>query len=364
MSITPRMARVGKWCAARAVVAVGGLLLMAPASAQASPIDVTPPVINGALEVGATLTASTGTWRDPSAPIVRYEYAWLRCLQYVCTFIDGANSPKLTLTPSLSGLEVVVSVTAIDALGEVESAESEQTDLITYTGPRYSIAESVSGSGFVRGFAGGIAGSSLGCPGQCGDSPYLPGTDVELIAEPDRGATFLGWGGACSGTTPTCSLTASSDTSVSARFTSLPVPIPPEVSSGEGASGSDAGVGAPALVAAPALGGEEATGPPGVQAPARLVSLHARRGRVEAVAACERASSCRLSLAILSGRRTLARHAFTVPAWRSVGMTLALDSAGARLLARHHRLPVAARLALRAGGRWATVASRRLTVTS
>ncbi len=326
------------------------------------PINVTPPVISGALEVGATLTASTGTWRDPSAPIVRYEYAWLRCLQYVCTFLEGANSPKLALTPSLDGEEVEVVVIAIDELGEDESAASEQTFLITYEGPRYPVSEAVTGSGIVRGFAGGRADSTLLCASQCESYHYMPGTSIELIAEPDLGATFLGWGGACSGTTPTCSFTASSDTSVSARFTSLPVPTPPEGSTGEGASSSTTGVGAPALGAAPALGGEEATGPPGVQAPALLVSLRARRGHVEAVVACERAGACRLSLAVLSGRRTVARHAFTVPAWTSVDVSLALDSAGARLLARHHRLPVTARLALSAGGRWATVASRRLTL--
>jgi hypothetical protein len=92
------------------------------------------------------------------------------------------------------------------------------------------------------------------------------------------------------------------------------------------------------------------------------VSLRARHGHIEAVAACERASSCRLSLAVLSGRRTLERHAFTVPAWSSVSVTLALDGAGVRLLAHHRHLPVTARLALSSGGRWATVASRRLAL--
>ncbi len=332
----------------------GAVALLAAPSAQAMPINVTPPAVSGTVEVGATLTASTGTWADRSAPIVRYEYSWLRCLQYVCTFIEGANSPKLTITPSLDGQEVEVVVVAIDELGEAESAASEQTFLVTYNGPRYPIAESVSGSGFVRGFLAGAAESTLLCPSQCGSYPYMPGAAIELIAEPAFGATFLGWGGACSGTTPTCSFTVGAGMSVSARFTSLLAPTPPEDSSGEGAPASTAG--------APALGGE-AAGPPGGRAPARLVSLRARRGRVDAVAACERASACHLSLAVLSGRRTLARHAFVVPVWSSVGVTLALDGAGARLLARHHRLPVTARLALSAGGRWISVGSGHVTLT-
>ena len=210
----------------------------------------------------------------------------------------------------------------------------------------------MSGSGFVRGFLAGAAESTLLCPDQCGSYPYMPGAAIELIAEPAFGATFLGWGGACSGTTPTCSFIA--------RFTSLPAPTPPEGSTRGGAPGSAAG--APALGGVPALGGEAAA-QPGGRAPARLVSLRARHGHVEAVAACERASSCHLSLAVLSGRRTLARHAFVVPAWSSVDVTLALDGAGARLLARHHHLTVTARLALSSGGHRATVGRGRLTLT-
>ncbi len=324
------------------------------------PINVTRPVISGAPEVGATLTASTGAWTDTSAPIVRYEYAWLRCLQYACTFIEGADSRNLTLTPAVEAEQVEVAVIAIDELGEAVAAASEETPVITYNGPRYPIAESVSGSGFVRGFLAGAAEATLLCPDQCGSYPYMPGAAIELVAEPALGATFLGWGGACSGTTPTCSFIVGAGMSVSARFTSLPAPAPPlEVGSGQGASGATSG--APALGGMPALGGEAAD-PRAGRTPARLVSLRARRGHVEAVVACERANACRLSLAVLSGRRTLARHAFAVPAWSSVGVTLALDSAGARLLAHRHRLPVTARLALSAGGRWATVASRRLTL--
>jgi hypothetical protein len=94
------------------------------------------------------------------------------------------------------------------------------------------------------------------------------------------------------------------------------------------------------------------------------VSVHARRGHIEAVAACERASACHLSLAVLSGRRTLARHAFVVPAWSSVDVSLALDRAGARLLARRRRLHATARLTLRLAGSSIAVGSGRLTLTT
>jgi hypothetical protein len=344
--------------AALALACVSAGLLGVPRAAQAHPVDVTPPVIDGTPEVGQTLTASPGSWRDPTSPVISYQYGWMLCLAGECQFDPSATTSYWRLPEEALAEEVAVVVTATDEDGESEAAEAQPTPIITYTGPRYSVAESVTGSGLVRGFAAGRADSTLLCASQCSSYPYVPGTSIELIAEPGLGATFLGWGGACSGTTPTCSFTASADTSVSARFTSLPAP-PLEAGSGQGAPGSTAG--APALGGVPALGGGEAAALPGGRAPARLVSLRARRGRVEAVAACERASACHLSLAVLSGRRTLARHAFTVPAWSSVGVALALDGAGGRLLARR-RLHLTARLALSAGGRWATVASRRLTL--
>ncbi len=346
----------------------GVLLLVAPPRADAAPVNTSPSVISGTLEVGQTLSATTGTWTDTS-PIAEYWYQWQRCMgsgeEEECVNLEGtgAHTSAFTIPWELLGDQIDVVVTAVDEEGEITGASSEETFIITYDGPRYTVSEGVTGSGIVRGFAGGRADSTLLCASQCESYPYVPGTSIELVAEPDLGATFLGWGGgACSGTTPTCSFTASADTSVSVRFTSLPVPTPPlEAGSGQGASGSTSG--APALGWVPALGGE-AAGRPGGRAPARLVSVRARHGHIEAVAACEQASACHLSLAVLSGRRVLARHAFAVPARSSVGVTLALDSADARLLARRHRLPVTARLALSAGGRWATVASRRLTVTS
>ena len=55
----------------------------------------------------------------------------------------------------------------------------------------------------------------------CGDacSAVLPlGTEVPLTAAPDQGAVFLGWGGACQGTAPVCTVTLDENETVSARF--------------------------------------------------------------------------------------------------------------------------------------------------
>lgn len=47
---------------------------------------------------------------------------------------------------------------------------------------------------------------------------YASGTVVTLTAVPDPGQPWVGWGGACSGTATTCSLTMNADKSVTANF--------------------------------------------------------------------------------------------------------------------------------------------------
>jgi hypothetical protein len=58
--------------------------------------------------------------------------------------------------------------------------------------------------------------AGISCPGTCSGA-FAPGEPLTLVAAPDAGATFTGWGGACSGTDP-CVLTPAEDVSVTARF--------------------------------------------------------------------------------------------------------------------------------------------------
>jgi uncharacterized repeat protein (TIGR02543 family) len=78
----------------------------------------------------------------------------------------------------------------------------------------FELTVSVSGAGTVSG--GGITcgnGSSACTAGQSA------GSNVTLTAAPASGATFTGWGGACSGTTITCRVTMNAAKSVTATFT-------------------------------------------------------------------------------------------------------------------------------------------------
>ena len=71
---------------------------------------------------------------------------------------------------------------------------------------------SVSNSGTVTSNIGGI-----NCGIVC-QATYAAGTAVTLTATPPAGKTFASWSGACSGTTPTCTVTMNASLSVKATF--------------------------------------------------------------------------------------------------------------------------------------------------
>ena len=75
---------------------------------------------------------------------------------------------------------------------------------------------------------GAVTSDPIGidCPGDCSQS-YDDGTDVTLMADPDPGSTFAGWGGACSGTATECTVDMTQARSVTATFNTAPAPPPP-----------------------------------------------------------------------------------------------------------------------------------------
>jgi List-Bact-rpt repeat protein len=58
---------------------------------------------------------------------------------------------------------------------------------------------------------------AIDCGSNC-SAKFIQGTLVTLTATPPAGKTFASWSGACSGTSPTCSLNITKDTSVQANF--------------------------------------------------------------------------------------------------------------------------------------------------
>ncbi len=64
---------------------------------------------------------------------------------------------------------------------------------------------------------GTVNGGGINCPSTCSATEPL-NSSVTLTATPDDGYVFSTWGGACSGTSPTCTFTMTADTNVTATF--------------------------------------------------------------------------------------------------------------------------------------------------
>jgi hypothetical protein len=63
--------------------------------------------------------------------------------------------------------------------------------------------------------------AGINCPTAC-TADYAAGTQVTLTPRAGSGATFAGWGGACTGQGPTCVLTMAATTNVTATFAVVP----------------------------------------------------------------------------------------------------------------------------------------------
>lgn len=61
-------------------------------------------------------------------------------------------------------------------------------------------------------------GAPADCSGAVCGATYAAGTRVTLTATPATGSTFTGWGGECSGPSPTCVVTMSRSRDVIAHF--------------------------------------------------------------------------------------------------------------------------------------------------
>ncbi len=147
---SPQMAGLsvsgGELDAAAAVAMAGG---DAP---YAAPGNRSLPQVSGSAAVGATLTASSGSWsRQPSS----YSYQWQRCLLATCLSIPGATTASYTVTSSDTGVSFDVVVTAGNAAGS-----SQAVSAITPTV--------------------GLAGSSGSSP----STPQNPGSPGTALAPP------------------------------------------------------------------------------------------------------------------------------------------------------------------------------------
>jgi uncharacterized repeat protein (TIGR02543 family) len=108
-------------------------------------------------------------------------------------------------------------------------ADRSVTASFTQSATTHVLSVSVTGNGTVTG--GGIACTSAGGSGCSANE--TAGSDVTLTATPGSDSSFNGWGGACAGTSTTCTVSMTDDKSVTAAFsggTGLTVPLTVSVS--------------------------------------------------------------------------------------------------------------------------------------
>jgi hypothetical protein len=139
----------------------------------------------------------------------------VRCSGACSSTVNTGTAITLTASPAsgvafggwsgaCAGTEIVCTVT-------VNSAASVTATFVQ----AFTLSVARSGKGTVTsapdGIGCGVKGGS--CSGKFGQ-----GTSVTLTAVPDAGSVWTGWGGACSGTSLTCAVTVSANTSVQANF--------------------------------------------------------------------------------------------------------------------------------------------------
>jgi hypothetical protein len=83
--------------------------------------------------------------------------------------------------------------------------------------PVYTLSIGRGGNGTVTGTPQGAFNTSIACGSNC-SAKFPQGTSVTLMATPSAGLNFVNWTGACSGTTPTCTVSIAKDTQVQANF--------------------------------------------------------------------------------------------------------------------------------------------------
>ena len=128
--------------------------------------------------------------------------------------------------------------------------------------------------------------------GQTCTATFNSGTQVTLTATPVANESFTSWGGACSGTKPTCTLTLNSNQSASATFTA--VQAPPTLTVTNAGTGTGMVTSAPTGINCP--GTCSTSFPPGTQVTLTATAASGSSFAGWSVSSCGMTSTCTVTL--------------------------------------------------------------------
>jgi hypothetical protein len=170
-----------------------------------------PATISGTLATSATVGAAY-SFMPTSANAASFTYTGT--LPPGLTF--DTSTGAISGAPTSVGTYSDIVITTTNIAGSVSLPAFTITVALPMPGT-LTVAISGTGGGSVHSSPVGISCTS---GDTCSPATFQPGTEVELIAVPDRLSTFTSWNGACVGTP--CAVTVGSEKSVDATFTLAP----------------------------------------------------------------------------------------------------------------------------------------------
>ncbi len=199
-------------------------VLLLIGSLTACPSITTPPSEPPVAPVVTITTPIAGqNFTTPSATIAGIVIGKVTSLSYT----DNANTPRypLTATGNFSfsvGLNPGANTIHVYAQNG-SSTEASSAITINYPVPpattKYTLSTSKTGQGSIISNPAGIT-----CGITCAFD-FAKDASVTLTATPDLGSSFSNWGGACTGTINTCTITMNQAQNVTATFTTNPAPV-------------------------------------------------------------------------------------------------------------------------------------------
>lgn len=117
-------------------------LTFAGTGSLAVPTNYVVPAITGTVQVGETLSASTGEWYDNGAEPTSYTYRWYAD----AVFLTGETAATYEVDEAVVGAVITVGTKAVNVAGTSAEAVSAATDAALPSLPTNSVAPAITGT--------------------------------------------------------------------------------------------------------------------------------------------------------------------------------------------------------------------------